>query len=215
MLARFSPRARIVVGLAMVLAAVAIGLVAQFSLIAAGDREVLEEFIEMRTRAATAVMKAVTAVFNPVSAIVLALVLGALVWWRTRNRWAAAYIVGAMGVSAVITQGLKLAFRMARPDAVNQLIVETDYGFPSGHTTAVTSLAVALALLATAQARRWSRGLVLVWVGLGVVALLVTGSRLYLGVHWFTDVLGGFLIGAGCAVALSVLPIGRQDQLIE
>jgi undecaprenyl-diphosphatase len=67
--------------------------------------------------------------------------------------------------------------------------------FPSGHATS----AVAILLLAALVLPKQNRPL---WVGLGLsIALLIAASRVLLGVHWPSDILGGILLGAGFALA--------------
>ncbi|MGH7691299.1 MAG: phosphatase PAP2 family protein [Candidatus Dormibacteria bacterium] len=80
---------------------------------------------------------------------------------------------------------------------------ETSYSYPSGHATAAVAVIVSLAVLAVITWRLWG------WVLAGMlvlVAVAVACSRLVLGVHWFSDVALGMLIGIpwGIVVALAV-----------
>lgn len=83
------------------------------------------------------------------------------------------------------------------------MLVTSDAGsFPSGHTANAATLAV-LAVAVAASRWRW-------WVGAvgALYILLMAVSRLVLGVHWCTDVLGGALAGAGAALlVLALLPM--------
>lgn len=93
------------------------------------------------------------------------------------------------GVSAA----LKLLFNRARPAAVLAISRETSHSFPSGH--AMVSLCVLgfIAYLIASHLRYSRRGPALVALGMGT--LLIGFSRLYLGVHFVSDVLGGYLAG--------------------
>ncbi len=98
-----------------------------------------------------------------------------------------------------ISEGLKLGFNRPRPDLVAHIVETTSMSFPSGHAmlSAVTYLTLG-ALIARAQARRRLRGYVLGAVIL--VTLMIGASRVYLGVHWPTDVLAGWCLGAAWAM---------------
>lgn len=86
-------------------------------------------------------------------------------------------------LSATVTHSLKLIFSVPRP-AVDRLVEVSTYSFPSGHTTVAFSLAVLLSDI--------NEGLRNYLFG---VAVLVGFSRIYLGVHYFTDVVAGAVIG--------------------
>jgi undecaprenyl-diphosphatase len=94
---------------------------------------------------------------------------------------------------------MKLLVHHPRP--TTPLIALPDsYGFPSGHSVAATALFLTLALVvAGGERRRGPRRLV---IGIGVVIPLLVGwSRVYLGVHYLSDVVGGLLLGSAGAVA--------------
>lgn len=90
------------------------------------------------------------------------------------------------------TRGLVAAgIGRSRPPAGDWAASAHGWSFPSGHTTSATIVAV---LLATAFTRTSVRCLVVVW------AAAVGFTRVYLGMHWPTDVLGGWLFGTAFAV---------------
>lgn len=112
-----------------------------------------------------------------------------LLYWCI-NRAAGLRFGGVLMFSAGLNSFLKFVFHTPRPfwvDArVQALAVETSFGLPSGHSQ--NSLAVFGSLTGTYR-KRW------VWVAVLLVAFLVGISRMYLGVHFPLDVLGGWLTG--------------------
>lgn len=132
---------------------------------------------------------------------VLALVtLFAVGYLLTLNKWrnALMLLVATIGGTA-ISEGLKMGFNRPRPDLVAHIVETTSMSFPSGHAmlSAVTYLTLG-ALIARTQEKRSLRGYVL---GAAILVTLLIGlSRVYLGVHWPTDVLAGWCLGAAWAL---------------
>jgi membrane protein DedA with SNARE-associated domain/membrane-associated phospholipid phosphatase len=156
------------------------------------DGPVARFFVEHRDPALTTVMRVITQFGG---AAVVATVLGAgavLTYFRTRNpRWAAffsATLVGALVLDDVV----KVLVGRPRPD-FSQLVEVSGSSFPSGHATASAAMCAALAYVLTRRSG-W-RPAVWIWAAALVVASLVAVSRVYLGVHWLTDVGGGMMLG--------------------
>ncbi|RAI39184.1 phosphatase PAP2 family protein [Rhodoplanes roseus] len=129
--------------------------------------------------------------------LLTALVLGYLV--IDGKRAAAAFVLVSVAGGALLVDGLKLVIARPRPDLVAHLVDVSTYSFPSGHATAsaVTFLTLGV-LLARVQARRRVKAYV---IGVAVILTLVIGaSRVYLGVHWPSDVLAGWCLGAAWAM---------------
>jgi undecaprenyl-diphosphatase len=118
-----------------------------------------------------------------------------------RKRAAALYLLAAVGGGAVLASVLKLVFDRDRPPAELMAHGQTIFtsSFPSGHSmlSAVVYLTLG-ALLARAQSEVHLRAYIL---GLAAFLALIVGlSRVYLGVHWPTDVLAGWTAGAAWAL---------------
>jgi undecaprenyl-diphosphatase len=116
-----------------------------------------------------------------------------------RKAHLALYLVAAVASGALASQLLKLGFDRPRPDLVPHGQVVYTSSFPSGHSmlSAVAFLTLG-ALLASAQSSRRMKAYLL---GLAIVFATAVGvSRVYLGVHWPSDVLGGWTAGAGWAL---------------
>ena len=114
-------------------------------------------------------------------------------------RGSALLLLASVGGGAVLTQLLKAAFGRTRPDVVPHSLYELTRSFPSGHATlsAVTYLTLG-ALLASVQTRRVFKTYLLSVAVL--LTLLVGVSRVYLGLHWPTDVLAGWCLGSAWAI---------------
>jgi undecaprenyl-diphosphatase len=115
-------------------------------------------------------------------------------------------ILVPVALSAIIANALKYIFDTPRPYEVYSFIHKLSVGgspsFPSGHTADAFSFAVAMALVY----RKWFIVIpVLIW------ACLVGYSRMYLGVHFPSDVIGGALIGAACSY--SYVLYGKRKYL--
>jgi undecaprenyl-diphosphatase len=132
---------------------------------------------------------------------VLSLVtIGVLAFLAMRRLWAAAglLLVAVLGGLAVSTL-LKEYFERPRPDLVPHGSIVTDASFPSGHSMMATVVYLTLgALLARVEPEL--RVKVFVFGFALLLALLVGVSRVYLGVHWPTDVLAGWVLGAAWAL---------------
>lgn len=122
----------------------------------------------------------------------LLLAIGTGVWFYTRGgRRMAGVVVAAPAVGAMLSPFVKGLFGRARP-AGALLLNERTYSFPSGH--AATSAAVVVTLcyvLARERVISWRTAIL---VG-GTIPFLIGLTRLYLDVHWTTDVVGGWAVG--------------------
>jgi undecaprenyl-diphosphatase len=125
--------------------------------------------------------------------IVLAPAMALLfVWSRAaRRRWW--LWCALMPIGGAVEQAFKFLVGRPRPRGVN-------WGFPSGHVTAATTFAVILLYVMTRE--RVSPAARAVLTGLMIALVAAVGfARVILNAHWPTDVLGGVLLGAGCAAA--------------
>lgn len=139
------------------------------------------------------------------TAVLTGLTLVVVVAFALRRKWhLAMYVALSVAGGAIASSLLKELFDRPRPDLVAHGQEVYTASFPSGHSmlSAVTFLTLGV-LLAGAQPERHMRAYVL---ALAILLTLVVGvSRVYLGVHWPTDVLGGWAAGAAWALACWVL----------
>lgn len=96
---------------------------------------------------------------------------------------------------------LKTYYRRPRPVEIEHLVTVTDFSFPSGHAFGAASVYIALAFYAAKYAKSWHQELFFYILG-GALITVVGTSRIYLGVHYPTDVIAG--VAAGSAWGLGV-----------
>jgi membrane-associated phospholipid phosphatase len=137
---------------------------------------------------------------SPTVMVIVAIAAG--VWFYfARGRSKAGVIVAAPAAGGLLAGGMKLLYARARP-AGAALINEKTFAFPSGH--AATSAAVMVTLcyvLARERIISWPAAIL---IG-GLVPLIVGLTRLYLDVHWTTDVVGGWTVGLFVAAMSAAL----------
>ncbi len=134
--------------------------------------------------------------FTVLSALA-ALVVGFLL--IRRERVSAFLVAFSMVGGTTLSTALKMGFDRPRPDLVPHIAQAFTPSFPSGHAmlSAVTFLTLG-ALVARVQKERLMR--IYIMAGAVMVTLAVGASRVYLGVHWPSDVLGGWCIGSAWAL---------------
>ncbi len=129
--------------------------------------------------------------FATESMVVITFLLALFLWLQRRKKEASLLAI-VMVVDAAILFFLKQLIHRERP--VNALIRDSGFAFPSGHTTtAVVFFGLMLFFILRHVHSVYLRR-VFVFLCLGMM-LMIGASRLYLKAHWFTDVLGGFILG--------------------
>jgi len=118
----------------------------------------------------------------------------------------AGLVVVSVGGGMLLTTLLKLGFARPRPDLVPHAVEVYTASFPSGHATAAAVAYLTLGgLLSWSQRRR--RVKIYVLTVAVVLTALVGASRVYLGVHWPTDVIAGWCVGAAWALGWSAIAV--------
>ncbi|WP_166382491.1 phosphatase PAP2 family protein [Catellatospora methionotrophica] len=192
-----------------VLAGITDDVVAQEEL-SSSDPTVASWLADHRTHWLTRSMQAVTWLGSgwvTVPVLVLAALL--LPVWRDRRRTLALVLTVSMGSAVLVTIGKLLTVR-PRPVVGEVLTTATGYAFPSGHSAQAAAAYGVLALLISLRVPRAAKPLV--WLAATALVLLIGFSRLYLGVHWLTDVLAGYALGA-CWLAVVVAAAVVHDRL--
>ena len=173
------------------------------------DQAVYHFFQTLRTPWADSAFVAITELGDSLVNMVLAgavlIVLLVKRCWRTAGFWALTVFGGMSGV-----QLLKWVIHLPRPVAIYQ--GASAYGFPSGHTTMSVILYGFLSiLLARRLSGPWRWGL---FSGVIMISFVIGISRLYLGAHWLSDVLGGLMIGACWTALLGIAYLKSSAEIV-
>ncbi len=175
------------------------------------DHQALQVIAAWRTPGLTTFMRAVSWIGNWQGEVPLvALVAGLL---ALRGRWNSALRFIALTITGEAFWALsKLIFHRARPTIVTRLGDAGWYSFPSGHATLAPVIwGFGLILLAQLVANRSAK--IVLWVIAYIVPAAIAFSRLYLGVHYPTDVVAGLALGLGWAFVWHV-PLRPQGVLV-
>lgn len=166
------------------------------------DRPVHEAVLGWRTDPLTTTATVITHAGGSVVMWVLALlVCGVLL--RRGETGDLALVAGVGAASAVLVPATKHLFGRQRPPGPDRLVTVADLSYPSGHATGSAAVIGVLATLCWLRVRRRVVAR-MVAILAAVFVILVGFSRVYLGVHWPTDVLAGWALG-GLLVALGAL----------
>jgi membrane-associated phospholipid phosphatase len=168
------------------------------------DTHTNHEVAETATHRTTEANLIVTQLGSTATALTLT-VLAVIVLAAIRH-WRGALV---LGVTVAMTQAavdlVKLVVERPRPG--HGLIEATGYSFPSAHSATSVALYMTVAFIAARSARGVPR--VLIWAMAALLVVVVGGSRVYLGAHYPSDVVAGWLTGAivglGCWAAVSRL----------
>ena len=185
--------------------------------IVSGDPLVLTDTVvyralqELRTAPGDSVMIAITELGD--TAVVVPITIIVLLWlawkraWRTAGYWLVA-IAGASALNTVI----KAALHRPRP---GELFYSgwSAFSFPSGHSTVNVVLYGFLTFLIARELRpAWRLPVIL---GVACLILLIAFSRLYLGAHWLSDVIGGLAFGTAWLALLGISYLHRRPERVE
>jgi undecaprenyl-diphosphatase len=130
--------------------------------------------------------------------VMMIVAVAALFLWHTQHKHSARLLLAAVAGNIILNGVLKLVFHRARPTVFEWQTTAVSSSFPSGHAMSATVCYGTVAyLVIRLQKHRWSR--VLTGIAAVVLILLICTTRLYLGVHYPSDVIAGMLVGLAWA----------------
>lgn len=155
------------------------------------DKTVLLSIHQLANPVLDQVMIGITRLGDPRTVVPLTAIIFCLLWLRRYFLEAKFFVLNALG-GAVLSYVLKLAFSKTRPALWPQLISEVTFSYPSGHAIGSMVLYGFLSYVLASIYPRYSRA----FYGAAILLIVTIGfSRLYLGVHWPTDIIAGYGIG--------------------
>ncbi len=159
----------------------------------------------------TVAMKDLTWLGSTVVIVPIAIVIGAYYVFRRRDWRPYALMASAIAGAIIWYDVVKGGVGRARPPTSDWIGHYSGHAFPSGHAAqTIAFYAVAATVL---SAGRPVKTRVLLWLGAAVITLVVGASRVYLGAHWLTDVVGGYALGATWVCILAAIwLLGRPDS---
>jgi undecaprenyl-diphosphatase len=158
------------------------------------DGAVYRYLLEHRASGLTTASQAMSVLGGTALLTVLTMAVAGLVWWRTRRpRDLMAPALAVVG-SWFLVEAIKLAVHRPPPPVADMLAGTPGFAFPSGQATRSAACLLTLAFVVNGLLPSWRSKVVVVTAAFSLSALIGL-SRLTLGVHWFTDVLGGWALG--------------------
>ncbi len=157
------------------------------------------------------IMLKITQLGNPSFVIMVVITTLILLWRKHYYQEAKIFILACLG-ALILTTGMKLFFAKPRPQLWKHLISETSFSFPSGHALGSVVLYGLIAYLLSNYYPKFSG---LIYSFATTTILLIGLSRIYLGVHWPTDILAGYGVGflwlTLCVTLLKLQKYSRQN----
>jgi undecaprenyl-diphosphatase len=145
----------------------------------------------IQSSAFTDMALAVSYAFDTYSLLVITVGVAAYLFFK-KHKAESLLLLGAMGGDALIVTVFKVLVNSPRP--LNELIIDSGYSFPSGHTAGSIVFCGMLAFFAW-QHWKGPKSRLLLAVSSVTITVIVGFDRIYLNVHWFSDVMGGCLLG--------------------
>lgn len=148
---------------------------------------------ETRSGGSTSFFTTMTLIGTPVGLAAMGVIVAAYLAFTGHWRWGA-YLLLTAGIGGLLNLWLKATFARARPELAEALRGAHGYSFPSGHAMGSTIFFGALSYIAFRYFKSWHSRAVAVAFTTSMIVAIAT-SRIYLGVHWISDIAGGISAG--------------------
>jgi undecaprenyl-diphosphatase len=157
------------------------------------DESVLQWLAARRTPALDNIMLELTSLGNGI-VLLMIVSIGAVFLWLTNHKWSVYILIAGVIGGQIVNQLLKGAFSRERPSVIEWVDHVSTTSFPSGHAmTSIIAYGSVAYLVGRLEATRRLR--VATWSVAALIVVAIGFSRMYLGVHYPTDIIAGFLAG--------------------
>ena len=136
------------------------------------------------------ISKVLSYLFETTIVVILSLIFSVYLYLKGRRKESIVFSI-AVVLSTLTVYFFKIMFSIARPS--NALVLENDFSFPSGHSSIVV---IIFGFFACFYCKKFTKNKIMIILISIFSILIVSFSRLYLNVHWFSDVIGGLIIGS-------------------
>lgn len=179
-----------------------IGILAKFNCLTFLDRFVYNMLMSIKCTNVTNVFKIITTLGNTRFIIFSNIII--VIFYAFIKKNSLLLIPFSSILSPIINNILKFIFRRPRPDEIYRLITESNYSFPSGHAMISILFYGSIIVLINRSNIKHKKVLNTLII---LIILLIGITRVYLGVHYVSDVMGGYLI------SLSIIVLIKGDEI--
>jgi len=158
----------------------------------------------------TSVVKCITNLGGPLFIVIFALVFSLIIGIKEKDKRTALLFCLNLVIVALMNLLLKNIFMRARPEMIN-IITESGYSFPSGHSAISMGMYGYLIYIINAKSKN-NKVKFISTILLSILILLIGLSRVYLGVHYISDVLASFLIYLSYLIIFTHITENRKDN---
>ena len=169
--------------------------------VSAADRAILLAVERTRTPLLTIAAIDVTAL-GSITLVILFSAFTLVVLLVLRDRLGALQLLAASAGAAILTLLTKNIIERIRPEEAHRLITVSGFSYPSGHSLSTSALYLTIAIIAGRYIQH-SGARAVIFLAVSAVLIMVGASRVYLGVHYATDVVSGISLGAALALVLA------------